>query len=89
LVTLKVTCTNWTNYTTKDGLANNMVSTLRRLQDGTILVGNAKGISRFDGRSWTPYALPAALRIDRESKSSMPSVWVKAKAKQKPLAPAA
>jgi signal transduction histidine kinase len=72
--------TNWTKYTTKDGLANNMVSTLRRLQDGTILAGNAKGISRFDGRSWTPCALPAALRIDRESgtlrQSADKAIWV-------------
>ncbi len=72
--------TNWTKYTTDQGLANNMVSAIRCLHDGTVLAANAKGISRFDGRSWTPFALPSALHIDREGgtlrQSSDRAIWV-------------
>lgn len=74
------TGTNWVRYTSQEGLANNMVATILRLQDGTILAGNAKGVSRFDGRSWTPYALPPSLRIDREGgtlrQSTDGALWV-------------
>jgi signal transduction histidine kinase/ligand-binding sensor domain-containing protein len=56
----------WTQY--GPGLADLMVSTLLCDRDGTVWAGTPKGISRFDGRSWTPVALAsAAISIDRES----------------------
>lgn len=45
----------WTNYTTADGLAGNIVYSIAQRADGTIWFGTNNGLSRFDGSSWTTY----------------------------------
>ncbi len=44
----------WTHFTTADGLGDMMASALQCMDDGTIWASTPRGISRFDGRSWTP-----------------------------------
>jgi signal transduction histidine kinase/DNA-binding response OmpR family regulator/ligand-binding sensor domain-containing protein len=56
---------SWKKYTVDDGLASNMVSSILYYDD-TVLAATDKGISRFDGRSWTKYALPSNFKIGRE-----------------------
>ena len=51
----------WTRYTVRDGLTDNAVKAITQGNDGSIWVGTDRGVSRFDGRSWTTSALPAAL----------------------------
>lgn len=72
--------TNWINYTTRDGLADNMVTCLLRMRNGSVLAGSAKGISRFDGVNWMPHALPSQLKINREGgtlrQSKDGAIWV-------------
>ncbi len=43
----------WRNYTTKDGLAGNVVYAITRATDGSLWFGTDKGVSRFDGKHWT------------------------------------
>lgn len=42
----------WTNYTTRDGLAGNIVFSVAQAPDGAMWFGTNKGVSRFDGKSW-------------------------------------
>ncbi|MFM9845846.1 MAG: two-component regulator propeller domain-containing protein [Hyphomicrobiaceae bacterium] len=46
----------WTNYTTADGLAGNIVYSLAQSADGALWVGTNHGVSRFDGTSWSSYS---------------------------------
>jgi signal transduction histidine kinase/ligand-binding sensor domain-containing protein len=58
----------WTKFDVSSGLADLMVSTLLCSSDGTVWAATPQGISRFDGRSWTPHAFAAeSIAIDRES----------------------
>ena len=45
----------WTNYTTEDGLAGNIVYSIAQDQDGIIWFGTSNGLSRYDGQSWISY----------------------------------
>ena len=60
----------WTNYTTGDGLAGNIVYSLAQDADGVMWFGTDKGVSSFDGTRWASFDLgrsPAhvyALAID-------------------------
>jgi len=46
----------WTAYTeAADGLSDNNAWDIFESKDGTIWVATAKGVSRFDGRTWTRY----------------------------------
>jgi signal transduction histidine kinase/ligand-binding sensor domain-containing protein len=57
----------WTRFGPDADLADLMVSTLFCAQDGTVWAATPKGISRFDGRSWTRLAFPTeSIAIDRE-----------------------
>ena len=50
--------TNWTTYTTDDGLADNNVDYIVIDQEGIkwfVYGYNAKGVSKFDGTNWTTY----------------------------------
>ena len=47
--------TNWTTYTTEDGLASDEVNCIIADKQGNIWVGTNKGISKFDGMAWTNY----------------------------------
>lgn len=42
----------WTNLTTKDGLAGNIVYAIARDAKGVFWFGTDKGVSRYDGKSW-------------------------------------
>lgn len=43
----------WRNYTTRDGLAGNIVYSMARDDKGVFWFGTNRGVSRFDGKSWT------------------------------------
>ncbi|MDZ7346573.1 MAG: response regulator, partial [candidate division KSB1 bacterium] len=58
----------WAKSTRENGLAGVMVSCLLETKDG-ILAATETGISWFDGRSWTTYALPEQIVVPRESGS--------------------
>ncbi len=42
----------WTNYTTKDGLAGNIVYSIAQDTNGGLWFGTNAGLSYFDGRTW-------------------------------------
>ncbi len=43
----------WTNYTTRDGLAGNVVYAMDQDPTGRLWVGTNHGVSTYDGRTWT------------------------------------
>lgn len=45
----------WTNYTTSDGLAGNIVYSVVQANDGALWFGTNHGISRFDGQNWISF----------------------------------
>jgi ligand-binding sensor domain-containing protein len=45
----------WTNYTTMDGLAGNIVYSIAQDQSGIIWFGTNNGLSRYDGKTWINY----------------------------------
>jgi len=46
---------SWTNFTTNDGLAGNIVYSIAQDRDGILWFGTNNGLSRYDGRSWITY----------------------------------
>lgn len=46
----------WRNYTTRDGLAGNIVYSITQDAQGTFWFGTNKGLTRYDGSTWTRYA---------------------------------
>ena len=53
--------TDWQRFDYQDGLADNRVRSIFQDRSGAVWVGTAEGISRFDGRTWFPNALPPGL----------------------------
>ena len=53
--------TAWQRFSYEDGLADNRVGSVFQGRDGAIWVGTAEGVSRFDGCTWFPNALPSKL----------------------------
>lgn len=45
----------WRNYTSKDGLAGDVVYSIAEDEDGTLWFGTDRGVSRFDGKNWFSY----------------------------------
>jgi len=45
----------WTNFTSADGLAGNIVYSIAQDQNGFIWFGTNNGLSRYDGQSWITY----------------------------------
>jgi ligand-binding sensor domain-containing protein len=45
----------WRNYTTRDGLAGNIVYSMARDADGVFWFGTNRGLTRYDGISWHTY----------------------------------
>ena len=43
---------SWTNLSTKDGLAGNIVYSIAQDREGTLWFGTDKGVSRHDGKTW-------------------------------------
>jgi len=70
----------WRKYTTKDGLASDMVADLLPLHDGTLLASSDQGISRFDGKSWMSHAFSEAFSMSRNAgnmrQSADGSIWL-------------
>ena len=52
---------SWTQYGVRDGLADNGIKDIVEMPDGSVYAATAGGISRFDGWTWTTYALPQDL----------------------------
>jgi len=42
----------WHNFTTRDGLAGNIVYSIAQDRDGALWFGTNNGVSRFDGKTW-------------------------------------
>ena len=55
--------TDWQRFDYQDGLADNRVRSIFQDRDGAIWVGTAEGVSRYDGRTWFPNALPPGLPL--------------------------
>ncbi len=51
----------WSNLTTKDGLAGNIVYAMARDQDGVFWFGTDNGVSRYDGKSWANFTTKEGL----------------------------
>ncbi len=45
----------WTNYTTRDGLAGNIVYSIAQEKNGVLWFGTNHGVSRYDGKTWLTY----------------------------------
>ncbi len=45
----------WSNFTTEDGLAGNIVYSIAQSGDGVVWFGTDNGLSRYDGKSWVNY----------------------------------
>ena len=69
---------DWTQYGVRDGLSSNRIRVVLQTDDKSVWVGTDKGISRFDGRTWTTHALPAKLADANGSlrKSRDGSLWI-------------
>lgn len=46
---------SWVNYTTKDGLAGNIVYAIARDVKGVLWFGTNNGVSRYDGKTWRSF----------------------------------
>ena len=70
----------WKRYDVRDGLADNGINGILQTEDGSVWVGTAKGISRFDGRTWTTHALPPDWSVEtywgllRQSRDG--AIWI-------------
>lgn len=51
---------SFTNYTTKDGLCGNQVWSILIDKAGTLWFGTEGGVSRYDGKTFSDFPLPAA-----------------------------
>lgn len=45
----------WRNYTTKDGLAGDIVYSMTQDKNGILWFGTNQGVSRFDGKNWRTF----------------------------------
>lgn len=46
----------WTNFTTRDGLAGNLVYSIVQDAKGVFWFGTDKGVSRYDGKTWRNFS---------------------------------
>jgi ligand-binding sensor domain-containing protein len=44
--------TRWTNYTTREGLAGNIVYAIAQDAQGALWFGTDRGVTRYDGKTW-------------------------------------
>jgi len=51
----------WTNFTTKDGLAGNIVYSVAQDADGALWFGTNNGVSRYDGKAFTNLGMKEGL----------------------------
>jgi len=69
----------WTNYTTKDGLAGNIVYSVAQDEKGGMWVGTNAGLSYFDGKNWHMFTTSDGLLDDNiyaVTPSANGQVWV-------------
>lgn len=45
----------WQNFSSKDGLAGDIVYSMAEDEDGTLWFGTNRGLSRYDGKNWYSY----------------------------------
>ena len=49
----------WMHFTTKDGLIDNKICAINIDANDNVWFGSFdKGVSRFDGKTWTSYVVP-------------------------------
>ena len=69
----------WNNYTTKDGLAGNIVYSIAQDEKGGMWIGTNAGLSYFDGKKWHLFTTTDGL-LDNNIYAVMPTangqVWV-------------
>ena len=51
----------WRNYTTRDGLAGNIVYSIAQDPKGRLWFGTSNGVSRFDGKTWKNFGTAEGL----------------------------
>lgn len=51
----------WTNYTTNEGVAGNIVYAVAEGNDGILWFGTSRGVSAYDGRQWHNYNIDSGL----------------------------
>lgn len=51
----------WSNFTTQDGLAGNIVYSMVQDEKGVFWFGTDKGVSRYDGKTWKNLGKPEGL----------------------------
>lgn len=81
----------WTNYTTRQGLAGNIVYALERAGDGAIWAGTNHGVSRFNGKVWRSYTrVDGLISDDVYAVSPDPdgNIWIGQRGGVSQLAPA-
>jgi HPt (histidine-containing phosphotransfer) domain-containing protein len=70
----------WHHYTIEDGLASNSITYILPESETCTWIATDKGISKFDGESWTNNVFPSKLTIIREGgslrKSSQGDIWI-------------
>lgn len=54
----------WKNYTTRDGLAGNIVYSMAQDAQGVFWFGTHRGVSRFDGKTWKNFGRKEGLIDD-------------------------
>lgn len=47
--------TRWRNFSTRDGLAGNIVYSIAQQPNGVLWFGTNNGVTRYDGKSWRSY----------------------------------
>jgi len=69
----------WTNYTTLDGLAGNIVYSAAQDKNGGLWFGTNGGLSHFDGKNWQTYTVQDGL-LENNAYAIVPTgdgrVWV-------------
>lgn len=69
----------WRNYTSKDGLAGDVVYSIAEGADGSLWFGTDRGVSRFDGKQWFSYGRKEGVLSDHVYAIAVVSdseVWV-------------
>jgi ligand-binding sensor domain-containing protein/signal transduction histidine kinase len=76
----------WEKYTIEDGLASNSISYIMPESDSCIWIATDKGISKFDGKSWSDDLFPSRLTVLREGgsirKSLSGSIWINKRSRE-------
>jgi methyl-accepting chemotaxis protein len=66
----------WTQYGVGDGLPNDRIRDIEQTRDGSIWVSTDKGISRFDGSTWSQHTLLKELSAVSLRQSLDGALWI-------------